>query len=179
MSTLPALTLVIGGAASGKSDFAESLAMHSTGPRHYIATAQAFDAEMTAKIERHKAARADAGWQTIEEPLAVADALAALTGGVILIDCATLWLSNLMMNEADIADHTNQLIEALAGQHPPIVIVSNEVGHGVVPDNKLARVFREEQGVLNRKLAAKADLVVQVTVGIPHVLKGTMPDAAT
>ncbi|MEM9582812.1 MAG: bifunctional adenosylcobinamide kinase/adenosylcobinamide-phosphate guanylyltransferase [Pseudomonadota bacterium] len=177
MCNLPGLTLVIGGAASGKSDFAESLVLSCGERRTYIATAQAFDSEMQAKIARHRATRADAGWVTLEEPKDVVGAIArAETGSVILLDCATLWLSNLLMANSDVGHETAELLDALSIHKDPVVIVSNETGQGIVPENKLARRFRQEQGLLNRRLAAQAGLVVQVTVGLPQVLKGRLPE---
>ncbi len=177
MNNLPALSLVIGGAASGKSDFAERLVTGASTSRCYIATGQAFDAEMAAKIARHKKTRENGGWKTIEEPVALAEALSNCSDGAsILIDCATMWLSNLLMAKADLEAETSRLLAALGSTQHRIVIVSNETGQGIVPDNKLARQFRQEQGQLNRRLAAQAELVVQVTVGLPQVLKGALPE---
>ena len=176
MGKLPSLTLVIGGAASGKSDFAEHLVIKERATRVYLATGQAFDDEMADKIARHKRARAGDGWQTVEEPTDLKGALSSLpAGAATLLDCATMWLTNLIMDGADIAVETGELLAALSQVRGPVVIVSNETGHGIVPDNKLARRFRQEQGQLNRQLAAQADLVVQVTVGLPRVLKGALP----
>lgn len=177
MSSLPPLTLVTGGAASGKSDFAESLVRASSRPRFYVATAQAFDEEMDAKIEAHKLTRSEDGWTTFEEPLDLAGALPELPeGGVALLDCVTMWLSNLMLQNADLESEAEKLMSALQKLPYPLVIVTNEVGQGVVPDNALARRFRQAQGTLNRMIAARAELVVQVTVGLPLVLKGTLPE---
>lgn len=179
MYHLPALTLVVGGASSGKSDFAEQLVISAGRPKLYIATAQAFDAEMAAKIAKHQQARAEDGWATIEEPTALAQALSAQPpDGVVLVDCATLWLTNLIMAEADIASETDTLLAALADAACPVIVVSNETGQGIVPENRMARAFRQHQGLLNRRLAAQAGLVVQVTVGLPHALKGTLPEGA-
>lgn len=178
MSVLPALTLVVGGAASGKSDVAERLVTASDDAPYYIATGQAFDAEMTNKIEHHRIARAGDGWTTIEEPLRLAEAMSSVPRGhAILIDCATLWLTNLLIAEEDVALQTAHLLDALSRLSQPVVIVSNEIGQGIVPDNKLARQFRQEQGLLNRKIATHADLVVQVIVGLPQVIKGKLPEA--
>jgi len=140
--SLSKLTLVLGGAASGKSDFAEMLA-HDTGlPRSYIATAQAFDDEMR---------------------------------NVILIDCLTLWLSNLLLADQNITEIHKDLLNATQKIDDPVICVSNEVGLGLVPDTPLGRKFREAQGRLNREIAAKADLVVLVTAGIPQAIKGQLP----
>ncbi len=174
--TLPALTLIIGGAASGKSAYAEALVRGTPGNRIYIATAQAFDDEMTAKIATHRAMRANDGWRTLEAPQDLTAALAGLTSGdVALLDCATFWLSNVMLAEKNWPAEADALIVALSDCACPIVIVTNEIGQGIVPDNKLARAFRTAQGALNQRLAAKADLVVAVMAGLPMTLKGTAP----
>lgn len=172
--SLPPLGLVIGGARSGKSSFAESLIAGTGRPRRYIATAEAWDDEMRARIAAHRQDRG-AGWTTIEAPRDVAAALDG-AGGAVLIDCATLWLSNTMLAEADLETGVTQLLAALIRQPGPVVVVSNEVGWGIVPDNALARAFRDEQGRLNQRLAAKADLVVGVMAGLPLVLKGKLPE---
>ncbi|MEL7279954.1 MAG: bifunctional adenosylcobinamide kinase/adenosylcobinamide-phosphate guanylyltransferase [Pseudomonadota bacterium] len=172
---LPPLSLVLGGAASGKSNFAETLVTDSGRPRVYLATAQAFDTEMKGKIARHQQMRGQ-GWRTIEEPLEVGRTLAGISGDhAILMDCATIWLSNHLLAEHDLAEAEAGLMAGLALCAAPVVVVTNEVGHSVVPDNALARRFQTEQGRLNQKLAAKADLVVNVVAGLPHVLKGSLP----
>lgn len=172
---LPALSLVLGGAASGKSRFAEALCAGRGGQKIYIATAEALDAEMRAKIDRHRTGRGQS-WRTIEAPLAVADSLAsAAPSDTVLIDCATLWLSNLMLAGADIDSEAQRLVAALAVCPAPVTIVSNELGMSVVPENALARRFRNEQGRLNQRLAAQADLAVLVVAGLPLVLKGRLP----
>lgn len=172
---LPKLTLVLGGAASGKSTFAETLVLQGGRDPVYIATAQVFDDEMAEKIQLHRETRG-AGWITIEEPLNVSGALAQVgSTQPVLIDCATLWLTNLILGEHNVAVHTDRLITALAACNGPVVIVSNEVGQGIVPDNALSRKFRNAQGRLNQQLAAEADLVVAVMAGLPLTLKGDMP----
>ena len=172
---LPQLTLVLGGAASGKSAFAEGLVVQSGRPRLYIATGQESDPEMCARIARHVAARGP-GWATVEAPLAVAEAITATNpGSAILLDCATLWLSNLMFAERDSAEETARLLVAIAATLVPVVVVSNELGLSPVPDHPLARRFRDEQGALNQRLAAAADLAVLVVAGLPLVLKGRLP----
>lgn len=172
---LPELTLIIGGAASGKSDFAEGLVTASGNSRIYLATAQAHDAEMTAKINRHQKTRG-AGWRTIEAPLDLSNALgSASAGDVVLLDCATLWLTNQLMVEADLQIAQTTLLKSLTSCKAPVVVVSNEVGTGIVPENALARKFREAQGRLNQRLAAQSDLAVTVIAGLPMVLKGTLP----
>ena len=168
----PDITLVLGGAASGKSVFAETLAIQTGKPRIYLATSQALDDEMQAKIDRHIAQRGP-GWTTIEAPVDIKPALANLTGDqVCLIDCATLWLSNQIMAGHDIMAEQTALLAALPTCPASIIIVSNEVGHGIVPDNAMARKFREMQGRLNIALATQADQVFQVTAGLPNLLKG-------
>ena len=172
---LPEVTLVLGGAASGKSAFAEGLINATGRGRVYLATAQIHDGEMRAKIYRHKEMRGQ-GWRTIEEPLDVGRTLAAIGGDqAVLLDCATMWLSNQMLAENDLTEAEAGLMAGLALCAAPVVIVSNEVGLSVVPDNKLARDFREAQGRLNQKLAQKAGLVVNVVAGLPQVLKGQLP----
>lgn len=170
--SLPKLTLILGGAASGKSDFAEAQLAAHPGPRLYLATAEAHDAEMRAKIDRHIARRGP-GWRSIEAPRDLAPALAgAKAGEAVLIDCATMWLSNQMMAEADIEAETAALIGALRECAAPCVMVSNELGCGIVPENALARRFREAHGRLNQALAGAADQVALVAAGLPLWLKG-------
>ena len=171
---LPPLTLVLGGAASGKSAYAESLVVQSGLERVYIATAQAFDAEMTDKIADHRKSRGP-DWTTIEAPMDLPNALnKTKAGDAVLIDCATLWLTNNVLAEADIQKMTQDLLAALRATACPIVIVSNEVGQGIVPDNALSRKFRNAQGRLNQEIAAQADTVVAVMAGLPFALKGEL-----
>lgn len=171
---LPKLSLVIGGARSGKSRAAETLVRQAAQPKIYVATAQAWDDEMTTRIAAHRAERGP-DWHTIEAPMDLAGALRDAPPGVVLIDCATLWLTNILLAERDIATETATLLAALNHCPNPVVIVSNEVGWSIVPENALARRFRDEQGRLNQTLAAKADLVVAVMAGLPLCLKGQMP----
>lgn len=174
--TLPSLTLVLGGAASGKSLFAERLLTASRRPLTYVATAQAMDQEMHLKIIAHQGRRGD-GWTTVEAPLDLRAPLdGAAPGGAVLVDCATLWLSNHLMAGSDLDAEEARLIEALAACPAPVVVVSNEVGGGIVPENPQARRFRNAQGRLNQKLAARADLVVAVMAGLPMALKGALPE---
>jgi len=175
---LPNLTLVLGGANSGKSDFAETLVRETGLRRIYIATAQAFDREMQSKIDAHRAARG-ADWNTVEAPLNLTLALENWApDDAVLIDCATLWLSNHLLADHDLEAECAALLNALAATPGPVVVVSNEVGMGIVPDNALARRFRTAQGRLNRALAIQAGLVVAVMAGLPMVLKGQLPGAA-
>jgi len=173
---LPPLTLVLGGAASGKSAYAEKLVSTSGRHLYYIATAQAYDEEMRIKIVAHQARRGS-GWTTIEAPLDVAPVLAeADASSAVLIDCATLWLSNHLIEGNDLATQESRLLKAIHGCAAPVVVVSNEVGQGIVPATSDGRHFRNAQGRLNQSLAARAKLVVAVMAGLPMVLKGTLPE---
>ncbi len=162
----PAVTLVLGGARSGKSAYAEVLLGGGT----YLATAEAGDAEMAARIAAHRARRGEA-WRTVEEPLELAAALAKCEGPV-LVDCLTLWLTNIMQAGRDVDAEVQALVAALQELAGPVVLVSNEVGQGIVPDNALAREFRDRAGRLNQEVAAVAGRVVLVAAGLPLVLKG-------
>ena len=167
------ITLILGGARSGKSRLAESLAR---GEKHYIATAQAFDDEMRERISRHQAQRGN-GWETHEEALALPSKLREVDGAgrFILVDCLTLWLSNLILADMDWEGPAAELVAVLGGVSSDVVLVSNEVGLSIVPDNALGRRFRDAQGLLNQRVAAVADRVVFVAAGLPLVLKGSMP----
>jgi adenosylcobinamide kinase/adenosylcobinamide-phosphate guanylyltransferase len=165
------LTLVLGGARSGKSRYAESLITALPPPWVYVATGQALDAEMAVRIDTHRVRRG-AGWTTVEAPRDLAAALTAHARAPILVDCLTLWLSNLMMADAQIEQEIDRLAWALAQAAAPVVLVANEVGSGIVPDNALARRFRDLQGGLNQRIAALADQVVMVVAGLPLYLKG-------
>jgi adenosylcobinamide kinase/adenosylcobinamide-phosphate guanylyltransferase len=173
--SLAPLTLVVGGARSGKSAFAERLIIGSGRPRRYIATAEAWDDEMRTRIAQHQRDRAG-DWITVEAPLDLPAALTSVQRGeAVLIDCATLWLTNQLLADNDLPAETERLVSCLAACPAPIIIVSNEVGWGIVPENALARRFRDEQGRLNQRLAAEAALVVTVIAGLPMVLKGQLP----
>lgn len=173
--SLGPLTLVIGGARSGKSRLAEGLVVDTLRPRHYIATAEAWDDEMAARIAQHQADRGP-DWTTWNAPRDVAGVLAKIPPGqVVLLDCATLWLTNHLLDGADIAAQSASLLAAIAACASPVVVVSNEVGWGIVPENALARAFRDHQGRLNQAIAAQAGLVVGVMAGLPMVLKGALP----
>jgi adenosylcobinamide kinase/adenosylcobinamide-phosphate guanylyltransferase len=162
-------TLVLGGARSGKSAYALRLAEASSRRPVMIATAQAFDAEMAERIARHRAERGD-HWRTLEAPLDLAGALAEIGAEeTAVIDCLTLWVSNLMHAERDVARETDRLIEAMGDKE--LLLVSNEVGLGIVPDNALARRFRDEAGRVNQAIATAVDRVVFIAAGLPLILK--------
>ncbi|WP_332685439.1 bifunctional adenosylcobinamide kinase/adenosylcobinamide-phosphate guanylyltransferase [Bosea sp. (in: a-proteobacteria)] len=169
--TIPPLTLVLGGARSGKSRHAEALVEALPPPWAYIATAQAYDDEMRARIAEHRARRSP-DWRTVDAPMALPEALRAVPAGrPILVDCLTLWLTNLILAERDIAIATGELIAACREASGPVVLVSNEVGLGIVPENALARRFRDEAGRLHQRLARQADRVVFMVAGLPMQVK--------
>ena len=169
-----ALTLILGGARSGKSRRAEALARDSGLEVVYLATAQAVDDEMAERIARHRADRAAFGWVTVEEPLDLADALAreARPGRVVIVECLTTWLTNLMVHGRDIDTATDVLLAWADAPAGPAVLVSNEVGFGIVPEHRMAREFRDHAGRLHQALAARADRVELVVAGIPMTVKG-------
>ena len=164
------ITLVLGGARSGKSRFAENLARQHGGPRTYIATAEPFDDEMRQRIARHRDQRAGDGWQTLEAPL---DPAAVLPReGLVLLDCVTVWLGNLMHHGRDLKAEVAKLCAALEACPAEVILVSNEVGLSIVPENAMARRFRDEQGLANQALAAISDNVYFIAAGLPLKLKG-------
>ena len=167
-TALPRLTLVLGGARSGKSRYAEALIGEQ--PAIYIATATAGDEDMSARIRAHRARRGG-NWTTREAPLDLAATLAAGDGRPRLVDCLTLWLSNLLLAGRDPAAEAAALLRSLPRLSGPTVFVANEVGLGIVPDNELARRFRDHAGRLNQDLAAVADRVVFIAAGLPMILK--------
>lgn len=175
-AVLPRATLVIGGARSGKSSYAEQLvegARAASGVTPvYIATAEARDAEMAARIARHRDERGER-WITVEEPVYLTSALVAHgnAGRPVLVDCLTLWLSNLMLAGHDIGHEREQLAATIACLAGPVVLVANEVGLGIVPDNALARAFRDEAGLLNQAMAQVCGRVVFMAAGLPLVMK--------
>ncbi len=176
-SVAVALTLVLGGARSGKSRYAEGLLAALRPPWQppwaYIATAEALDDEMALRIAAHRARRGS-GWRTFEAPRDLAAALTACAAMPVLVDCLTLWLSNLMLADADIEDEIGRLEATLATMKAPVALVANEVGSGIVPEHPLGRRFRDLQGVLNQRLAARADRVVLMVAGLPLAVKGTL-----
>jgi adenosyl cobinamide kinase/adenosyl cobinamide phosphate guanylyltransferase len=177
MSNAAKITFVLGGARSGKSRYAESLIAALpppwTPPWTYVATAAAGDDEMVERIAGHRGRRGPQ-WRTVEAPRDLAGALKSCRTMPVLVDCLTLWLSNLMLAEADIEAEILGLERALAEAATPVVLVANEVGSGIVPDNPLGRRFRDAQGILNQRIAARADRVVLVVAGLPLVLKGSL-----
>jgi adenosylcobinamide kinase/adenosylcobinamide-phosphate guanylyltransferase len=164
--------LVLGGQRSGKSRYAEGLVVASGRRLVYLATAQAGDAEMARRIADHRPRRGDR-WSLVEEPLDLAGALARASGrdSAVLVECLTLWLSNLFGAGRSADTETDALVTALARAEGPVVLVSNEVGSGVIPDNALARDYADALGVLNQRIAAAADRVVLVAAGLPLTLK--------
>jgi adenosylcobinamide kinase/adenosylcobinamide-phosphate guanylyltransferase len=171
--TLPPSTLVLGGAASGKSLYAENLVRDRGGNPVYIATAQALDEEMQNKIALHRKRRGDR-WRVVEEPLSLVDALKEnnFADATILVDCLTLWLSNLLANGCDVLGEIDRLVRVLSNLSASVVFVSNELGLGVVPENAAARHFRNLHGVMNQSVAAAVERVIFVTAGLPSILKG-------
>ena len=166
------ITLILGGARSGKSRFAEQMAFETGKNKIYLATSQAFDGEMVDRINKHKTDRGN-GWVTVEEPIDIKRVLktSADTDNVVLLDCLTLWISNLMMVERDISDAFKELCDVLPELEGELILVSNEVGQGIVPDNAMARAFRDYAGRLHQDIAALADEVYFVTAGLPQKLK--------
>ena len=175
-SFMAKIIFITGGARSGKSRLAEELAARHGAPLGYLATGQAGDAEMATRISRHQARRGP-DWQTMEEPLQLLEVLQGHDGyfRAVLVDCLTLWLSNLLLHHNDPAPAlaaVRELIAGFAGLTTPLVIVSNEVGMGIVPDNPLARSFRDLAGEANELIAAAADEVYVTFSGLPLKLKG-------
>lgn len=163
--------LITGGARSGKSRLAEEWTLNAGTPAIYVATAQAFDAEMEARIAEHQARRGE-NWTTLAEPLDLVGTLASTDGqGPRLIDCLTLWLSNLFAADRDWESAAHELAKALRKQSSPVVLVTNEVGAGIVPENALARSFRDAQGRLNQTIAAEVDEVYLAVAGYPLKVK--------
>lgn len=170
--------LILGGARSGKTALAERLAMRLGKHRAYLATAEALDEEMSMRVESHQQQRAGR-FTTIEEPLNLAEALEAATPDhdVILVDCLTLWISNLLGAGQDVTEALDDLVDALGGMaRTRVILVSNEVGLGIVPDNALARVFRDLSGAAHQRLARVCDDVYFVAAGLPVAMKGSLPD---
>jgi len=168
--------LVLGGARSGKSRTALQLAEQASSQRVYVATAQAFDDEMHERIALHRLER-DRSWRTVDAPLELSQAIEAQTGldKAVLVDCLTLWLSNVVLAERDTSREADQLIRAVRNAQGPLILVSNEVGQGIVPSTPLGRSFRDEQGRLNQRIAEACEAVVFVAAGCPILLKPAPP----
>lgn len=164
------MTLILGGARSGKSQYAESLIVGHRPPWMYFATAQAFDEEMRVRIAAHQARRRE-GWLTIEAPVNLSGAMAPHRSKPVLVDCLTLWLTNLMLGDHDVAAAVAALEAELDVRNAPVALVSNEVGLGIVPETPLGRSFRDEAGRLNQLMARKADHVVFMVAGLPLTVK--------
>ena len=163
--------LIIGGARSGKSTLAESMALALGVPAIYIATAEALDDEMADRISKHQSRRGPE-WQTLAEPLDLSRALRESDGqGPRLVDCLTLWLSNLMFAERDWETETQAMLNTVSNQASPVIFVTNEVGGGIVPENKLARQFRDAAGIMNQQVAATCDEVWLCVAGLPAKVK--------
>lgn len=164
------IVLVTGGARSGKSALAEKRTLELGNSAFYIATAQAFDSEMEQRIEAHKARRG-LEWTTVSEPIDLAGALSKTDGSPRLVDCLTLWLSNLILTSHDWEQATEALISAMLQQQSPVVLVTNEVGMGIVPENALARTYRDAAGIINQRVASMADEVILAVAGQPLKVK--------
>jgi adenosylcobinamide kinase/adenosylcobinamide-phosphate guanylyltransferase len=174
--TLHRRVLVLGGARSGKSRIAQQWAEAASSARILIATAQAFDDEMRERIAHHQSTRG-ASWQIREVPLDLAAAIraAAGPGRIVLVDCLTLWLSNIMLDGRDEHREIHELADTLKAVEGPVLLVSNEVGQGIVPETALGRSFRDAQGRLNQRIAEVCDAVVLVAAGCPILLKPAPP----
>ena len=172
MTTLVS-TLVLGGARSGKSVFGEKLVADSALSRIYLATATRSNDEMTQRIAHHRSRRGD-GWTTVEEPLALVDALTreAGRGRAVLVDCLTLWVTNLMLDNSDIPAECARLVDLVSRLKGRVVFVSNEVGLGIVPENRMARDFRDHAGRLHQSVAAHCAEVYFIAAGLPLKMKG-------
>ena len=165
------ITFITGGARSGKSSYAEERAASHAGTKLYIATAEALDEEMRSRIELHKRRRGDK-WQTIEEPIDIAPSIRDPKGAsCVLLDCLTLWLTNVMLRNRDVKSESARLMDAIRACPAPVYIVSNEVGMGIVPADELSRAFRDEAGRLNQQIAAISDEAYIVVAGLPLKLK--------
>lgn len=166
------ISLILGGTRSGKSNFAQHFAEQSNRQLIYVATAEAFDEEMTDRISRHQHDRGPQ-WQTVEETLNLAAAIANHSNPqtTLLVDCLTIWLSNVMLADQNITAAVDGLVEALSSASGAVILVSNEVGSGIVPESALGRQFRDEAGWMNQRIAAAADDVALITAGLPLWLK--------
>jgi adenosylcobinamide kinase / adenosylcobinamide-phosphate guanylyltransferase len=180
------LVLITGGARSGKSTYAQGMAEAEAGPRLYIATAVAFDTELAARIERHRRSREDSAWTTVEEPIDLAGAIErAAEFPIVLVDCLTLWVNNLLWDASSSSDETGrglsedgvvtrceELLAACRRHEGTVILVTNEVGLGIIPDNPTSRVYRDLLGRCNQTIAAQADTVLFMVSGLSLLLKG-------
>lgn len=174
---VPAISFVLGGASSGKSAWAEAFVSRFDLAKVYVATAEALDADIATKIKRHRRKRAGNGWRTIEAPHDLARNLAQIEPEEIgLVDCATFWLTNTMFTDRPWNEALDELIDTIERCPAPLVIVSNELGHGTEPLDATTRAYRRAHGEMNQKLAAISDLAVLITAGLPLVLKGQLPE---
>lgn len=164
------ITFIVGGARSGKSRYAEGLAAKHRVAKTYIATAETFDGEMRERIAAHREQRGNS-WETIEAPLELCRELRDSRAEFILVDCITVWMGNLLHHGRDVKLEITELCQVLRQSNARVVVVSNEVGSGIVPDNALARVFRDAQGLANQCIAEVADEVILVVAGLPMTLK--------
>lgn len=171
------IIFITGGVRSGKSDFAQRLAEQRQGPRLYLATAQELDDEMKGRIQNHKIKRGDR-WDTLEEPLHIGRALQSVKNDyeTVLLDCLTLWMSNILCQgsagESMLSDVTDAFVKSLDSFFKTLIVVSNEVGMGIVPDNSLARTYRDQLGYVNQRMAERANEVYLLVSGIPMKIKG-------
>ena len=168
------ITLILGGARSGKSVFGEKLALNKDSKPIYIFTAQSFDKEMDERIRIHKDRRKKQSWQDVEATINLPAAISELSKKekVILVDCLSLWLTNLIINERNIDRDITEFLNALEKSPGDVILVSSEVGLGIVPDNEMSRVFRDNLGSLHQKVAAISETVIMMVAGIPMIVKG-------
>lgn len=179
MLKLPKLTLVTGGAASGKSQYSESLIRACRLDKIYLATAQIWDDEMKGKVEKHVETRG-ANWLTVETGTDLARAITAQDrNAAMLVDCLTMWITAKMMADEPALPEVDNVISAIQSRTGPTVVVTNEVGQGVVPDTAMGRAFRNEQGRINQQFGAQAQTVIAVMSGLPLALKGDLPQVSS
>jgi adenosylcobinamide kinase/adenosylcobinamide-phosphate guanylyltransferase len=166
----PNLHLILGGARSGKSRYGESLASESPLDVQYVATARAYDSEMEKRIAQHKVDR-PSHWESIEEPLDLCGVINSAEAHIILVDCLTLWLMNLMDANRNIVDAVDEFVATLQSRTTPVILVSNEISMGVVPMGEMSRQYVDELGRLHQKIAQEADQVTLMVAGLPHKIK--------
>ena len=168
------ITLILGGARSGKSAFGERLALSKNEKPIYIFTAQSFDEEMDERIRIHRGRRGKEAWQDVEANINLASAVSKWSKkeNVILVDCLSLWLTNLMTNERNVDEDIHKFLSQLEKSSGEVILISSEVGLGIVPDNKMARNFRDHLGFLHQQVAAISKTVIMMVAGIPMFVKG-------